>query len=174
MRPNLVKYFTRVPLKWDKFLIFIPNSSPLTQFIQTVDWWYIMLTSTDQYVCPPGTFKCRGSTVCLVQDEVCDGFKHCSEADDELFCGEFLFSLNLLVSSFIMFWTTNVMQKLHMHKMTHSQSNMKGVDPVFSNGGGGGCAKEYVNQNFGGPTLVAPLLDPPLNVFHIILRVTVP
>jgi hypothetical protein len=39
----------------------------------------------ETYTCP-GFYRCRGSKVCLHPDNVCDGFPHCPEFDDELLC----------------------------------------------------------------------------------------
>ncbi|XP_071510300.1 uncharacterized protein [Diadema antillarum] len=42
--------------------------------------------AADHVACPKGTYKCHSSKVCLPQSEVCDGFAHCPDKDDEQFC----------------------------------------------------------------------------------------
>ncbi|KAK7090150.1 hypothetical protein V1264_009989 [Littorina saxatilis] len=43
-------------------------------------------TGCDSYTCR-GLYRCRGSTVCLHPDHVCDGLPQCPEQDDEMLCG---------------------------------------------------------------------------------------
>ncbi|XP_063967679.1 uncharacterized protein LOC135157100 [Lytechinus pictus] len=40
----------------------------------------------DTYECPPGSYRCHGSTVCISPDHVCDDVIHCPGHDDEIFC----------------------------------------------------------------------------------------
>ncbi|XP_070183634.1 G-protein coupled receptor GRL101-like [Littorina saxatilis] len=39
----------------------------------------------DSYTCP-GFYRCRASSVCLLQSQLCDGRAHCPQHDDELLC----------------------------------------------------------------------------------------
>lgn len=39
----------------------------------------------ENYRCP-GYYRCRGSKICLHFSDLCDGFNHCPQKDDEVFC----------------------------------------------------------------------------------------
>ena len=39
------------------------------------------------FVCPPDSYNCHESSICIKPDQICDGYKHCPDADDEHFCG---------------------------------------------------------------------------------------
>ncbi|XP_072172014.1 uncharacterized protein [Diadema setosum] len=40
-----------------------------------------------RFDCPRGTYRCHRSRICLQPSEICDGFQHCPDFDDEQFCG---------------------------------------------------------------------------------------
>ncbi|KAL8565916.1 hypothetical protein ACOMHN_000493 [Nucella lapillus] len=39
----------------------------------------------DSYICP-GSYRCRGSRVCVHPSHLCDGVSHCLLKDDEMLC----------------------------------------------------------------------------------------